>query len=98
MRLAWSNVRGMAEYTMTAVAPGSENRRATPRSLPYDVVAFGALVVDLVSARGGAGETCFAPKPGGAPGNVAVGVARLGGRSAMPGKAWGDAVGKILAP
>ena len=96
MRLAWSNVRGMAEYTMTSVAPGRENRRATPRSLHYDVVAFGELVVDLVPARGAAGETCFAPKPGGAPGNVAVGVARLGGRSAMLSKVGDDAFGKLL--
>ena len=96
MRLAWSNVRGMAEYAMTAIAPGREKRRATPRSLHYDVVAFGELVVDLVPARGAAGETCFAPKPGGAPGNVAVGVARLGGRSAMLSKVGDDAFGKLL--
>ena len=81
---------------MTSVAPGRENRRATPRSLHYDVVAFGELVVDLVPARGAAGETCFAPKPGGAPGNVAVGVARLGGRSAMLSKVGDDAFGKLL--
>ena len=86
----------MAEYTMTAVAPGRENRRATPRSFHYDVVAFGELVVDLVPARSAGGETCFAPKPGGAPGNVAVGVARLGGRSAMLSKLGDDAFGKLL--
>ena len=96
MRLAWLNVRGMAECTMTAVAPGRENRRATPRSLHYDVVAFGELVVDLVPARGATGEMFFAPKPGGAPGNVAVGVARLGGRSAMLIKVGDDAFGKLL--
>src|SRR3984957_2466314 len=66
------------------------------RPLHYDVVAFGELVVDLVPARGAAGEACFAPKPGGAPGNVAVGVARLGGRSAMLSKVGDDAFGKLL--
>jgi fructokinase len=81
---------------MTAVALGREKRRAMPRSLHYDVVAFGELVIDLVPARGATGEACFAPKPGGAPGNVAVGVARLGGRSAMVSKVGDDAFGKLL--
>ena len=38
----------------------------------------------------------FAPKPGGAPGNVAVGVARLGGRAAMLSKVGDDAFGRLL--
>ena len=38
------------------------------------------------------GQPCFAPKPGGAPGNVAVGVARLGGRAAMLSKVGAEAV------
>ena len=96
MRPAWSNVGGMAEYAMTAVAPGRQKRRAMPRSLDYDVVALGELVIDLVPARSATGETCFAPKPGGAPGNVAVGVARLGGRSAMLSKVGDDAFGRLL--
>src|SRR5271156_1154811 len=49
----------------------------------YDIVALGELIIDLVPVRGGEGQAYFAPKPGGAPGNVAVGVARLGGRAAM---------------
>src|ERR1700689_3829275 len=96
MRLAWADERGMAGYTMASVAPDRENRRITPRSIHYDVVAFGELVVDLVPVRGAAGETRFAPKPGGAPGNVAVGVAQLGGRSAMLSKVGDDAFGKLL--
>jgi fructokinase len=81
---------------MTAVAPGREKRRVMPRPLRFDVVAFGELVIDLVPARGATGEAYFAPKPGGAPGNVAVGVARLGGRSAMLSKVGDDAFGKLL--
>jgi fructokinase len=86
----------MAEYAMTAVAPVREKRCAMPRSLHYDVAAFGELVIDLVPARGATGEACFAPKPGGAPGNVAVGVAQIGGRSAMLSKVGDDAFGKLL--
>jgi fructokinase len=66
---------------------------ASPR---HDVAAFGELVVDLVPARTADGENCFAPKPGGAPGNVAVGVARLGGRAAMLSKVGDEAFGRLL--
>ncbi len=62
----------------------------------FDVVAFGELVIDLVPARSAEGESCFALKPGGAPGNVAVGVARLGGRVAMLSKVGDDAFGRLL--
>lgn len=62
----------------------------------FDVVALGELVVDLVPARGADGGWCFAPKPGGAPGNVAVGVARMGGRAAMLSKVGDDAFGQML--
>ena len=62
----------------------------------FDVVALGELVIDLVPARGADGGACFAPKPGGAPGNVAVGVARLGGRAAMLSKVGDDAFGRLL--
>ena len=62
----------------------------------YSVVAFGELVIDLVPARSVDGQACFAPKPGGAPGNVAVGVARLGGRAAMLSKVGAEAFGRLL--
>lgn len=62
----------------------------------YDVVALGELVIDLVPARGADGGTCFAAKPGGAPGNVAVGVARLGGRAAMLSKVGDETFGRLL--
>jgi fructokinase len=62
----------------------------------YDVVALGELVIDMVPARSAEGISCFAPKPGGAPGNVAVGVARLGGRAAMLSKVGEEAFGRLL--
>jgi fructokinase len=62
----------------------------------FDVAAFGELLIDLVPVRDAAGQACFAPKPGGAPGNVAVGVARLGGRAAMLTKVGEEAFGKLL--
>ncbi len=65
----------------------------TPR---FDVAAFGELIVDLVPARAADGSACFAPKAGGAPGNVAVGVAKLGAKSAMLSKVGEDAFGRLL--
>jgi fructokinase len=62
----------------------------------FDVAAFGELLIDLVPVRDAAGLPCFAAKPGGAPGNVAVGVARLGGRSAMLSKVGEEAFGRLL--
>jgi fructokinase len=67
-----------------------------PASPRYDVAALGELVIDLVPVRGADGQTCFAAKPGGAPGNVAVGVARLGGRAAMLSKVGDEAFGRLL--
>jgi fructokinase len=62
----------------------------------HDVVAFGELVIDLVPGRTEDGQSCFVPKPGGAPGNVAVGVARLGGRAAMLSKVGQEAFGRLM--
>jgi fructokinase len=62
----------------------------------YNVVALGELVIDLVPARDVDGQFCFAPKPGGAPGNVAVGVARLGARAAMLSKVGEEAFGRLM--
>ena len=42
------------------------------------------------------GRLCFAPMTGGAPGNVAVGVARLGDRAAMLSKVGDDTFGRLL--
>lgn len=62
----------------------------------YDVVALGELVIDLVPSAASHDAPCFAAKPGGAPGNVAVGVARLGGRAAMLSKVGDGSFGRLL--
>ena len=67
-----------------------------PQSRRIDVAALGELVVDLIPARAADGSACLAPKPGGAPANVAVGVARLGGHASMLGKVGDDAFGRLL--
>lgn len=67
-----------------------------PQSHRFDVAALGELVIDLIPMRGDDGSARLAPKPNGAPGNVAVGVARLGGRAAMLSKVRDDAFGRLL--
>jgi fructokinase len=61
--------------------------------LTYDVTTFGELVVDLLPFSGAADLT-FVAKPGGAPANVAAGVARLGLKAAMITKVGDDAFGR----
>ena len=68
--------------------------------LNVDVVCLGELLVDMFPAEIGrrlAEVTAFYPKPGGAPANVAAGIARLGRRSAFIGKVGDDAFGHHLA-
>jgi fructokinase len=65
-----------------------------------DVVCLGELLVDLFPAEQGkrlAEVSAFRPKPGGAPANVAVSLARLGMNSAFVGKVGDDAFGHHLA-
>lgn len=53
------------------------------------VVCFGELLIDFVPTVGGvslADAPAFKKAPGGAPANVAVGVAKLGGNAAFVGK------------
>lgn len=53
------------------------------------VVCFGELLIDFVPTVGGlslADAPAFKKAPGGAPANVAVGIARLGGNAAFVGK------------
>lgn len=73
---------------------------ATP-SKQFDVVAFGELVIDLIPAGRDGDEPLYAARPGGAPGNVAAGVARLGLRAAMLSKVgrepFGDLAVRALA-
>lgn len=65
-----------------------------------DVVCLGELLIDLFPAEIGlrlAEVSAFHPKPGGAPANVAVALARLGCDSAFIGKLGDDAFGHHLA-
>lgn len=53
------------------------------------VVCFGEMLIDFVPTIGGvslAKAPAFKKAPGGAPANVAVGIARLGGAAAFVGK------------
>lgn len=53
------------------------------------VVCFGELLIDFVPTVGGlslSDAPAFKKAPGGAPANVAVGIAKLGGNSAFVGK------------
>src|SRR3712207_6006103 len=61
----------------------------------FDVAAMGELVVDLVPVAAPQGLV-FAAKPGGAPGNVAAGAARLGVSAAMLSKVGGRPLGAAL--
>src|SRR5690242_15376599 len=68
-----------------------------PRDL--DVLCFGEALVDLLPDRRGRLEDCdrFRPCPGGAPANVATGLARLGVRTGFRGVVGDDAFGRLLA-
>ena len=65
-----------------------------------DAICLGELLIDFVPTVTGTGLTdapAFIKAPGGAPGNVAVGLARLGIPSAFMGKVGDDAFGHFLA-
>lgn len=64
-----------------------------------DVVCLGELLIDFVSTRKGvslAESPGFVKKPGGAPANVAVGLAKQGLRSGFVGKVGADPFGAFL--
>jgi fructokinase len=64
-----------------------------------DAICLGELLVDFVSTKKGvslAESPGFRKKPGGAPANVAVGLAKLGLRSGFVGKVGDDAFGDFL--
>ncbi|KAI4320293.1 hypothetical protein MLD38_033789 [Melastoma candidum] len=64
------------------------------------VVCFGEMLIDFVPTMNGlslAESPAFKKAPGGAPANVAVGIARLGGSSAFIGKVGEDEFGYMLA-
>lgn len=64
-----------------------------------DVVTCGEALIDFVALRQGtlAESSLFRRMPGGAPANVAVGVARLGRRAAFLGQVGDDEFGHFLA-
>jgi fructokinase len=65
----------------------------------YDVLSIGEMIIDFVPKKTGVGlkdVPGFVKAPGGAPANVAVGVAKLGGRAAFIGKFGQDAFGDFL--
>uniref|UniRef100_A0A2N9FMZ2 fructokinase n=1 Tax=Fagus sylvatica TaxID=28930 RepID=A0A2N9FMZ2_FAGSY len=64
------------------------------------VVCFGEMLIDFVPTVSGvslAESPAFKKAPGGAPANVAVGIARLGGFAAFIGKVGEDEFGYMLA-
>jgi fructokinase len=64
----------------------------------FDVVALGEALVDLLPSQPGplAEVPSFSRHAGGSPANVAIGVARLGGRSAFVGTVGDDPFGAFL--
>jgi fructokinase len=65
----------------------------------YDVLAIGEMLIDFTPSARGVGLAdvpAFEKKPGGAPANVAVGVAKLGGHAAFLGKFGDDPFGDFL--
>ena len=71
-----------------AVESGNGPFEADDSSL---VVCFGEMLIDFVPTTSGlalAEAPAFKKAPGGAPANVAVGIARLGGASAFIGKVF----------
>ena len=63
----------------------------------WDVTCLGDLVIDLAPHSVSDGKRLYAPHPGGAPGNVAVGLARLGRKSLMIAKLGDEAFGQMIA-
>ena len=63
----------------------------------YDITTFGEILIDFTwQGVNEDGQTLFAQNPGGAPANVAVAVAKLGGHTAFIGKAGKDMHGEFL--
>ena len=69
---------------------------AAKRSI-YDITTFGEILIDFTwQGVNEDGQTLFAQNPGGAPANVAVVAAKLGGHVAFIGKAGKDMHGEYL--
>jgi len=70
--------------------------QASAESSRIDAAVLGELVIDLIPAAGPGGRPLYAANPGGAPGNVAAGLARLALRSLMLSKVGPGAFGDLL--
>ncbi|MCO5578919.1 hypothetical protein L7F22_032769 [Adiantum nelumboides] len=80
-------------------ASATEANGAAPAEASL-VICFGEMLIDFVPTVAGlslADAPAFKKAPGGAPANVAVGIARLGGKSAFIGKVGDDEFGYMLA-
>lgn len=62
----------------------------------WDVACLGELFIDLTPHSKVDGQMLYAPSPGGAPGNVAVGLARLGRKVLMLARVGDEAFGRLL--
>ncbi len=62
----------------------------------FDVTALGELVIDMIPAGRSGADALYAARPGGAPGNVAAGIAGLGLRAAMVSKVGPGRLGELL--
>jgi fructokinase len=65
-------------------------------AIDFDVAALGELVIDMVPAVAAGRPDLFAAKPGGAPGNLAAGIARLGLHAAMLSKVGPGHLGDLI--
>ncbi|OHD61958.1 MAG: hypothetical protein A2014_09325 [Spirochaetes bacterium GWF1_49_6] len=68
--------------------------------MKHDVISMGELVVDFLTDerdKGLSGSANFTRAPGGAPANVAAGIARLGAKAVFLGKVGSDQFGSFLA-
>lgn len=80
-------------------ALSEDDNNGKPSEVSPLVVCFGELLIDFVPTVNGvslADAPAFKKAPGGAPANVAVGIARLGGSSAFLGKVGEDEFGRML--
>ncbi|XP_058089968.1 fructokinase-2-like isoform X2 [Magnolia sinica] len=88
----------IAESGMTISKKNVDGSNAREVKNPL-VVSFGEMLIDFVPDVAGlslAESLGFIKAPGGAPANVAVAIAKLGGRSAFIGKFGGDEFGHML--
>ncbi|BFI03772.1 2-dehydro-3-deoxygluconokinase [Marchantia polymorpha subsp. ruderalis] len=95
-----SKLRGnVARHQGNVKCMAADNGRANQAKPLELVVCFGEMLIDFVPTVGGlslADAPAFKKAPGGAPANVAVGIARLGGNAAFMGKVGDDEFGYML--